>query len=78
MISKSTLGAIAFVAAAGLASPAFAQLPTNAIGGGPLLIPVANYSAGANGGGSAGYNHKLSTDYKLKHHANSHDQTQHR
>lgn len=60
MISKqklaATLGAIAFIAATGLASgltsPAFA----------------ANYSAAANGGGSYGYNQKLATDYRLKHH----------
>jgi hypothetical protein len=57
MISKSRMGALAFIAAIGLASiglgsPAFA----------------ANYSEGANGGGSAGYNHHIATDYRLKHH----------
>jgi hypothetical protein len=60
MISKlklgAKLGAIAFIAATGLASglssPSFA----------------ANYSAAANGGGSAGYNHQVATDYRLRHH----------
>lgn len=59
MISK--LGAIAFIAAiaaAGFASPSFA----------------ANYSESANGGGSAGYNHHVATDYKLKHHKVKHHQ----
>lgn len=59
MISKSNLGAalgavafIAILAATGFTSPSFA----------------ANYSAAANGGGSAGYNHQVATDYRLKHH----------
>lgn len=60
MISKSKLGvklgAIAFVAAIGLASPA------SAAGSGP-------YGAGYTGGGSAGYNHHVATDYRLKHHS---------
>jgi hypothetical protein len=58
MISKSklgaTLGAIAFIAATGLASPSFAAGP---------------YDQGYTGGGSAGYNHHVATDYKLKHHS---------
>lgn len=59
MISKSkiamALGAVAFIAtigATGFTAPSFA----------------ANYSAAANGGGSAGYNHQVATDYRLKHH----------
>lgn len=56
MISKSKLCAIAFIAAASLASPAFAA------SSGP-------YGPGYTGGGSAGYNHHMSTDYRLKHHA---------
>jgi hypothetical protein len=54
MISKSKLGAIAFLVATGLAFPALA----------------ANYSPSANNGGSAGYNHHIATDYHLKHHVN--------
>jgi hypothetical protein len=65
MTSKSKLGAIAFIAATfiaatGLASPAFAA-----------HYGPANYGPGNTGGGSAGYNHNLSTDYRLKHHAKS-------
>ena len=76
MISKSKLGAIAFIAAAGLASPAFAQMQAHAIGKGPVsslhgFTTVANYGARANGGGSAGYNRGVATDYRLKHHAKS-------
>jgi hypothetical protein len=63
MISKSKLGValgaisfIATIAATGFASPSFA----------------ANYSAAANGGGSAGYNHQVATDYRLKHHQSKH------
>jgi hypothetical protein len=62
MISKSKLGAIAFVAAIGLAplaSPAFAQY-------GP------QYSPSLNGGGSAGYNHGLKYYRLKKHHAKHH------
>jgi hypothetical protein len=59
MISKSKLGAIAFMTAIGLASPALAQY-------GP------QYSPSATGGGSAGYNHGLKY-YRLKpHHVNPH------
>jgi hypothetical protein len=66
MINKSKfgakLGAITFIAAIGL---------TAATG---LTSPVfaANYSAAANGGGSAGYNHQVATDYRLKHHHAKH------
>lgn len=79
MIRKSKLGAIAFVAAIGVASPAFAQMQASAIGKGPIADPsihaftlVACYSADCNGGGSAGYNHNVATDYRLKHHASPH------
>jgi hypothetical protein len=59
MTSKSKLGAIAFMAAIGLASPAFAQY-------GP------QYSPSVTGGGSPGYNHGLKY-YRLKpHHAKPH------
>jgi hypothetical protein len=65
MISKSKLGAIAFIAAIGLApvaSPAFAQYG-------------AQYNPSLNGGGSAGYNHGLRY-YRLKkhHHGKLHAQ----
>ena len=53
MISKSKLGAMTFIAAIGLASPAFA---------------ASVNSPSATGGGSSGYNHKLSTDYRLNRH----------
>ena len=80
MISKSKLGAAAFVAAIALASPALVAAAP--IGNGPVgapgsaVTPVANYGAqnyapSQTGGGSAGYNHNLSTDYRLKHHKNS-------
>jgi hypothetical protein len=67
MISKSKLGAalgaiafIATIAATGFVSPSFA----------------ANYSAAANGGGSAGYNHQVATDYRLNHHPAKHHKAQ--
>ena len=80
MISKSKLGAIAFIAAIGFAFPAFAQMQAHAIGKGPVadpssihaFTPVANYGATANGGGSAGYNRGVATDYRLKHRAKPH------
>jgi hypothetical protein len=55
MISKTKLGAIAFIAgiALSVAAPAFAQ---------------SIYSQRATGGGSAGYNHQVATDYRLKPH----------
>jgi hypothetical protein len=55
MISKSKLGAITFVAAIGLASPAFAA-------------STGPYGPAYTGGGSAGYNHHVATDYRLKPH----------
>jgi hypothetical protein len=64
MISKSKLGAIAFIAAIGLASLAS---PSFAANYGP-----SNYGASQAGGGSSGYNHNLSTDYRLKKHAHAH------
>jgi hypothetical protein len=59
MISKSKLGAIAFLAAICLAPPAFAA-------------STGPYGAQYNGGGSAGYNHQVATDYRLKHHKVKH------
>jgi hypothetical protein len=69
MTSKSKLGvklgALTFIAAlglgAGLATPVFA-----ANYGGANLAPSQA------GGGSYGYNNKLSTDYRLKHHQTKH------
>jgi hypothetical protein len=69
MTSKSKLGvklgALAFIAAlglgSGLATPVFA-----ANYGGANLAPSQS------GGGSYGYNNKLSTDYRLKHHQTKH------
>jgi hypothetical protein len=65
MITKSKLGAIAFISAIGLAS-GFAS---------PVLAAScgSQYSTGCNGGGSAGYNHSVATDYRLKHHQVHHD-----
>ena len=68
MISKSKLGAIAFITATGigaigLASPAFAANPPNY---GPQF-----YAPSQSGGGSVGYNRKLET-YRLKHHQVKH------
>jgi hypothetical protein len=60
MISKSKLGAIAFIAAIGLTSPAFAANPPNY---GPRF-----YAPSQSGGGSAGYNRELET-YRLRHRA---------
>lgn len=65
MISKSKLvaklGAVAFIAAVGLGS-GFASPALAANYGGANLAPSQS------GGGSYGYNQKLSTDYRLKHH----------
>lgn len=61
MISKSKLGAIAFAAAVGLASPVFAA-----------NYGASNLAPGASGGGSYGYNRHISTDYRLKHHLKHH------
>lgn len=75
MIGKSKLAAIVFVAGIGLASPAFA-MHANAIGQGPtspltLVAGYGNYGSSANGGGSAGYNRGVATDYRLKKHHGS-------
>jgi hypothetical protein len=84
MISKSKLGAIAFIAAMGLVPPAFAQMQTNAMGNRSIAEPSglhvtlvadygpSNYAPTQTGGGSGGYNHRLSTDYRLKHHPARH------
>jgi hypothetical protein len=83
MISKSKVGAIAFIAAIGLAAPAFAQVQAHAIGKGPVADPsslftlVAHYGSsnlgpGQSGGGSYGYNNNLATDYRLKQHPKTH------
>jgi hypothetical protein len=66
MISKSKLGTIAFVAAIGLAAIGLAP-PAFAANYGP-----SNYAPTQSGGGSAGYNHNLSTDYRLKQHHTTH------
>lgn len=65
MISKSELCAIAFIAAIGFASPAFAANPPNY---GP-----ENYAPSQAGGGSGGYNRKIET-YRLHHHYDHHSQ----
>lgn len=64
MISK--LGAIAFIAAIGLAPMGLAS-PASAAG---------PYGPQYNGGGSAGYNHHIATDYRLKHHKSAKHQAQ--
>jgi hypothetical protein len=57
MIGKSKLGAIAVVAAIGVASPAFAQ------GINPTYNPAYT------GGGSPGYNYRATTpNWRLGHH----------
>ena len=71
MISKSKVGAIAFIAAMGLAAigltaPASAANPPNY---GPQF-----YAPTQSGGGSGGYNRKLET-YRLKQHPTSHHNT---
>ena len=73
MISKSKVGVIAFMAAIGFASPAFAQMQK-----GPLadlgslhaftMAAATHYGPSATGGGSSGYNHDVATDYRLRHH----------
>jgi len=65
MISKSTLGAIAVVAAIGFGSPAFAQANN------PNNNPT--FSPGTTGGGSAGYNRQATTpNWRLKAHHHHH------
>jgi hypothetical protein len=66
MINKSKLSAIALVAAVGLIG--LASHPAIAASTGP-------YGESYNGGGSAGYNHHLATDYRLKHHKIRHHMT---
>jgi hypothetical protein len=66
MINKSKLGAklgaLAFIATVGLAAPALAA-----------NYGASNLAPGQSGGGSYGYNNKLSTDYRLnKHHPTHH------
>jgi hypothetical protein len=66
MISKSKLGAIAFITAIGLASgltsPAFAA------NYGPVYTAPSQ-----TGGGNAGYNSRMANDYRLRpHHATTH------
>jgi hypothetical protein len=67
MISKTKLGAIVFIAAlgvaAGLTSPAFAA-----------HYGPAYTAPGQTGGGSEGYNSRVSNDYRLNHHAKPHIQ----
>jgi hypothetical protein len=81
MIRKSKLGAIAFIAAIGLVSPAVAQMRADAIGKGPLtgasslhaFSLVACYDPSCTGGGSAGYNYHVAHDYRLKQRHVHHD-----
>jgi opacity protein-like surface antigen len=65
MINKLTLGAVAFLAAIGLATGLAS--PASAAHYGPAYT-----NPGQTGGGSAGYNSRLANDYRLKHHANPH------
>lgn len=72
MISKPKLGAklgalafIAAIAATNLGSPSFAA-----------NYGASNVAPGQSGGGSYGYNSKLSTDYRLKHHQAKHPTNQ--
>jgi hypothetical protein len=59
MISKSKLGAVAFIAVIGVAYPAFAAHY------GPIHTAPSQ-----TGGGSAGYNNRIANDYRLHaHHA---------
>jgi hypothetical protein len=63
MISKSKLGAFAFIVAIGLESPAFA---------------ASIYSPSETGGGSWGYNHHMAVDqWRLKHHGVRHASQHH-
>lgn len=69
MISKSKLGvklgALTVLAAVGLASGLASPVFAANYGG-------ANLAPSQSGGGSYGYNNKLSTDYRLKHHQTKH------
>jgi hypothetical protein len=62
MISNSTLGAIAIVAAMGLA------LPIAAMGLASPAFAISKYSPTLNGGGSTGYNRMQEQDFRLKKH----------
>lgn len=62
MISKSKLGAIAFVATMGLA------LPIAAIGLASPAFAISKYSPALNGGGSTGHNRMQEQDFRLKQH----------
>jgi hypothetical protein len=62
MISKSILGAIALVAAMGLA------LPIAATGLASPAFAISKYSPSLNGGGSTGYNRNVEQSFRLKRH----------
>ena len=62
MISKAKLGAIALVAAMGLA------LPIAAMGLASPAFAISKYSPALNGGGSTGYNRLQEQDFRLKQH----------
>ena len=66
MISKSKCGAIAFVAAMGLA------LPIGAIGLASPAFAISKYNPALNGGGSEGYNRMQQQDFRLKQHPKPH------
>jgi|HubBroStandDraft_6_1064221.scaffolds.fasta_scaffold909272_1 hypothetical protein len=71
MISKSKLGAIAFVATMGLA------LPIGAIGLASPAFAISKYNPALNGGGSTGYNRNVEQNFRLKQHpAKSHTRHQ--
>jgi hypothetical protein len=55
------LGAIVLIATIGLAVPAFAA-----------HYGASNLAPSQSGGGSYGYNNKMATDYRLKHHIYNH------
>jgi hypothetical protein len=62
MTSKSKLGAIAFVAAMGLA------MPIAATGLATPAFAISKYSPSLTGGGSTGYNRNVEQDFRLKQH----------
>jgi hypothetical protein len=69
MISKSKFGAIAVLAAMGLASP------IAAMGLASPAFAISKYSPSLNGGGSTGHNRMQEEDFRLKKHsAKSHAQ----
>jgi hypothetical protein len=74
MIGKSkrgaNLGAMALIAAVGLAAPiAAAGLAAPALA---AHYGASNLAPSQTGGGSYGYNNKMATDYRLKHHIYNH------